>query len=187
MVFATPRIRHATVTDGVGRAGPGPQSALQSKAAQALKGKVPRAMFTPRTSSSTVTTPSPLQSPMQVEGGVDAGEGVGVGETTVEVTHVQPAESISHLPRRHGAIGQGLPGVHGGQMVQVPPHGASEHAKSPGVTVGGGVGVGPGAASIFVTWKQPFPCMQIETQAGCAVPVTHTASPTWKPPVSLSR
>ena len=56
-------------------------------------------------------------------------------------THPQPPETASQCPSSHGGSGQIVPGVHGGQITQVPLHGTPLQGP-----VGVGIGVGVGVA-----------------------------------------
>ena len=95
---------------------------------------------------------------------------VGVGGGVELVTHSQLPETTWHVPAKHGALGQMVPGVHGGQTAHPPLHG-----KPTQEPIGGRVGVG--AATIAVTSMHPPPSMQM-LMHGCDAPVTQTASPT---------
>jgi hypothetical protein len=67
--------------------------------------------------------------------------GVEVGVRGVKVigTHAHVPETTEHAPRTHGALGQMVPGVQGGQIAHLPSQGTFAQA-------GGGVGVAVGDA-----------------------------------------
>ncbi len=95
-----------------------------------------RCSHDPPTQWSTVQPSSSLQSASVAHVGAGVGDGGRLG------TQVHPAFAEStHVPIRHGAAGQMLPGKQGGQIAQAPPHGALSHA---GVGVARGVGVAGG-------------------------------------------